>query len=152
MIVLFWGLTLLLSFIALGFLIPWLKINLKSLVIFSFILLFSYGFYFIWGASQYLAGYYSETDQKNRTQMQRFRPLMAELKKQEFRLRFHLEENPKDILAQSHLLELLSIQAMQAGDQTLAKQFLIKALELLSASQEYKERRAHIQELLKQNF
>lgn len=152
MIILFWGFTLILSLIAIGILMPWLKIKPKSLLLSFLIIVFSYSFYFAFGKSQGLQDYYSPQGEKDRTQMQRMRPLIIELKKQEFRLRFHLEENPKDYLAQSQLLELLSIEALQTGDQDLAKQFLIKSLELLSDTPENFQRRKHIQELLKSNF
>lgn len=157
MIVLFWAITLFLSLIAIMILIlwlkPWLKTNQKSLLALMIIPIFSYAFYYNFGYSQYLTEYYSSNEQKNREQMLRIRPLVAELKKQEYRLRFHLEENPKDFLAQSQLLELLSIQALQTGDQTLAKQFLLKALEVLPPdSPNNVQRKAHIKELLKNNF
>lgn len=198
MIFLFWISTILLTLMAVAFLVPWLvplqkcstchqckafkvfkecrefkefkpfkkdfkdcqeckngqALNSKSTLIFTLILipLFSYVFYYSFGSSQYLKDYYSLTDQKNREQMRRIRPLMTELKKQEFRLRFHLEENPKDTVVQSQLLELLAIQALQAGDINLAKQFLMKALEVLPEHSNYLSRRNHLQDLLRSNF
>lgn len=146
---LFWSLTFFLCLIAIAILIPWLKINFKSLTLFALILTFSYGLYYLLGASQHLLEYYSLQEQKNRVQMQRIRPLMLALKKQEFRLRFHLQDNPQDSLAQSQLLELLSIQAMQAGDLNLAKEFLVKALEVLPKTKESKERREKLMELMR---
>jgi len=169
---LFWIITLILNLIAVAILIPWLApwlvfwlvpshkfstshecktLHSKTMLIFIFIVipLFSYAFYYSFGSSQHLKAYYSLDDQKNREQMQRIRPLMAELKKQEFRLRFHLEENPKDVLVQSQLLELLAIQALQAGDLNLAKQFLMKALEVLPENSDDLPRRNHIRGLLK---
>ncbi len=147
MMLLFWILTFFFTLLAISIFIPWLKFNIRSLFVFSFIILFTYSFYYTFGASQYLQGYYTSDDLINREQMQRIRPLMTELKKQEYRLRFHLEENPKDYLAQSKLLELLSIQALQSGDQTLAKQFLLKALELLPETSDYLPRKKHLQEM-----
>jgi len=128
MIILFWVLTAVLLILAFGFVIPWLKGTPLQFGIYGIIAVCSYALYFSLGSSHLLKNYYTETKVKDREQVARIQPLFMELKRQEYRLRQHLEAFPGDDQSHSQLLELLAIQALQQGNRLLAKHYLESAL------------------------
>ncbi len=128
MLTIFWVSTSLLLLCAFIFILPWVKSWRFGLSIALFVGLTTYGLYSKLGYGSYLKHYYSEDEQILRSKQDDFRELLAEFRKQEFRLKLRLEENPNDLDAEWRLLDLLSIKALQHGDITLAKDYWDKAL------------------------
>ena len=143
MVFLFWSCTIGLLLLAVGVIFPWISRIKIAFSIFVAIGIVAYSLYFFLGSSQHLKAYYS-INQEQRARMQ---PLVTELKKQEYRLRFYLEEHPNDSLAHSQLLEILGIQALQVGNQDLAKRFLTEALNKVN-EKEFPNRKQHLQGIL----
>lgn len=144
MVFLFWSCTVGLLFLAVGIIFPWISRVRTFIYIFIILGMVAYSLYFSLGSSQYLKAYYSI----NQAQRARMQPLLTELKKQEYRLRFYLEDHPNDNLAHSQLLEILGIQALQAGDKDLAQRCLKEALNKIS-EKEFLGRKQHLQGILK---
>jgi predicted GIY-YIG superfamily endonuclease len=157
MILLFWLLTALLFLLALAFMVPWLKLYKFHLPIYVVMGCLSYSLYSMWGSSSLVAEYYSSLAQeKNDEQRVRLRVLFVELKKQEYRLRQHLEAFPKDYMAHSQLLELVAIESLQQGNKARAKHCLEAAIKEISNQKEgdkdltnnFKERKRHLESML----
>ncbi|HXH55644.1 MAG TPA: hypothetical protein VNK03_07895 [Gammaproteobacteria bacterium] len=89
----------------------------------------SYGLYGYWGSSRHLPHYYSKEEAHYRLKQADFQVLLAEFRKEEFRLRLRLEQDPKDIDAAWRLLDLFAIKALQDGDRKLAIQYWERALD-----------------------
>src|SRR5258708_32115326 len=113
MISFFWVATLLLLVCAFWFVLPWLRSLQDSIFIFFIISLIAYGLYFNLGNARYLSAYYSQDEKLLRLRQVEFRQLLAEFRKEEFRLKLRLEENPNDLDAEWRLLDLLGIKALQ---------------------------------------
>lgn len=127
--IIFWMITLLLLLFALAFVLPWIKGLHQKMLISVVLALFTYGLYFYWGNSQHLAYYYSIEEQQQRAKQTEFRKMLAEFRKQEFRLRLRIEENPADVDAEWRLLDLLAIKAIQKSDYALAVQYWQSAIQ-----------------------
>ena len=128
MLLLFWAITAFLTLVAIGFFLPWIgsrKLAVMIVVLFSTIV---YGLYTHWGSSQLLGSYYSGEDLKVHGKEAKLRRLMTEFKKQEYRLRLRLEENPEEMDAKWRLLDLLAIKALLEGNPDLARQDWEEAL------------------------
>lgn len=128
MIIFFWSSTTVLLILALGFFLPWLRSWRLSLFLICVIFASSYGLYIYWGSSRYLPHYYSKEEQLYRLKQTDFQLLLAEFRKEEFRLRLRLERDPNDIDAEWRLLDLLAIKALQDGNRSLAVQYWKSAL------------------------
>lgn len=135
MLLFFWIITIFLTLLAVLFFLPWIgsqKNGPQSWGLGFFITLIFcaivYGLYFHWGSSSLLEAYYSmEVKNKDAKQVE-LRRLMTEFKKQEYRLRLQLAEDPEDKEAEWRLLDLLGIKALLESDRTLAKQYWEEAL------------------------
>jgi len=147
MVFLFWGISFCLLLLAVGLIIPWLSGFRLKAVIFVGLGIFTYVVYGKLGYSQQLQAYYSVDRSDEQAQRHKMQPLMMALKKQEYRLRLYLEDYSDDRLAQSQLLEILGIQAMQAGDQVLARRCLEQALSVMGEGGSI-IRKQHLQGLL----
>ncbi len=123
MIIYFWVFTVILLIIAFGCFVPWIRAWRLSLVLMGLFSIVSYGLYTHWGSHQHLAHYYSSEEEAYRLKQAEFQILLAEFRKEEFRLRLRLEQNPQDIAAEWRLLDLLGIKALQNGDAKLAVQY-----------------------------
>lgn len=128
MIIYFWSATALLLLLAFGFFLPWMRSWRLSVFLIFVLSLSSYGLYVYWGSSRYLPHYYSKEEQLYRIKQTDFQLLLAEFRKEEFRLRLRLENNPNDIDAEWRLLDLLAIKALQNNDRKLAIQYWESAL------------------------
>lgn len=145
---LFWGMTLILLLSASCFILPWIdgwKARVATLTILSMV---TYGLYAYLGNSQYLPHYYSDEQKMLRAQQQAFRPLIAEFRKEEFRLRARLEINPKDIDAEWRLWDLLAIKALNNGDVKRAKDYWGKAIQKIPNTPANKPIKTQILEML----
>lgn len=120
----FWATTVLLTLFAMAFFLPWIgsrkKIALLIACIFSVIVYALYGY---WGSASLLGQYYSKEAVEASTKQVELRRLMTEFKKEEYRLRFRLAENPKDLDAEWRLLDLLAIKALLENNKNQAKQY-----------------------------
>jgi hypothetical protein len=114
---LFWVSTLVLLCLSGAFFLPWIKPRVFGLAITSFFAFSAYGLYWHWGSSQYFDQYYSAKEQQFRARQPGLRALLTEFKKEEYRLKLSLEENPKDKDASARLVELLAIKALIEGKQ-----------------------------------
>ncbi len=112
MIILFWVATLLLFFIACGFVVPRLQSLRMILGVIILMAVSVYGLYYSWGNSHYLPQFYSKEQQDARSRLPKMQKLLAEFRKEEYRLRFRLEENPNDQDAEQRLVNLLAIKAL----------------------------------------
>jgi hypothetical protein len=125
----FWATIVLLTFFAMAFFVPWLysqkKVALLIACVFSGTV---YALYSYWGSSSLLGQYYSKEAVEASTKQVELRRLMTEFKKEEYRLRFRLEENSKDLDAEWRLLDLLAIKALLENNKNLAKQYWEEAL------------------------
>lgn len=128
MLIYFWSSTTVLLILALGFFLPWLRSWRLSLFLICVIFASSYGLYIYWGSSRYLPHYYSKEEQLYRLRQTEFQLLLAEFRKEEFRLRLRLERDPNDVDAEWRLLDLLAIKALQDGNRQLAVQYWESAL------------------------
>ena len=124
----FWSITALLLILAFGFFLPWIRAWWFSLGLIFLFAVISYGLYDYWGSSHQLSHYYSKEEAYYRQRQADFQVLLAEFRKEEFRLRLRLEHDPKDIEATWRLLDLLAIKALQDGDPKLAIQYWESAL------------------------
>jgi len=125
----FWATTVLLIFFAMTFFVPWLSSQKKIALLIA--CLFSgtvYALYGYWGSSSLLEQYYSKEAVEASTKQVELRRLMTEFKKEEYRLRFRLEENSKDLDAEWRLLDLLAIKALLENNKSQAKQYWEEAL------------------------
>lgn len=125
----FWVTTVLLLILAFGFFLPWIRAWRFSLGLICLFSVISYGLYGYWGSSRDLSHYYSTEEAHYRLKQADFQVLLAEFRKEEFRLRLRLEQDPKDIEATWRLLDLLAIKALQDGDPKLAIQYWESALD-----------------------
>jgi hypothetical protein len=134
MLTLFWILTLLFTLVSVTSILIWLKLTPLSLCILISLFVFSYSWYYFDGNS-------------------RLQPLIIEVKKQEYKLRFHLDDYPNDTSAESQLLELLGLQALQIGNKDLAKQYFEMSLKKLLLNPfhapEKTKRTTHLNNLIK---
>jgi hypothetical protein len=112
MLIYFWSATAVLLILALGFFVPWMRSWRWSIGLICVISVMSYGLYIYWGSSRYLSHYYSREEQLHRLKQADFQVLLADFRKEEFRLRLRLEQNPKDIDAERRLVDLLAIKAL----------------------------------------
>ncbi len=125
----FWLITLLLISMSFVFVLPWLRSSFLLMMFTGvFIIIISYVLYFKWGSSQYLQQYYSPQAKLSRVKQLELRLLLAEFRKEEFRLRARLEKNSQDQDAEWRLLDLLAIKAMQDREYPLAIQYWKNAL------------------------
>jgi hypothetical protein len=112
MISIFWISTLFLGVIAQAFFLPWVKQPALRVMMMTVFLGSAYGLYFYWGSSTFLPQYYSEKETAFRKRQPELRILLTEFKKEEYRLRLRLEENPNDKEVLKQLTELLKIKAL----------------------------------------
>jgi len=150
MVTFFWISTLLLALGALGFILPWIRVWQGVLIIGGLFLGSLYILYWQGGNSQYLAHYYSKEEALKRIQRIKFRKLLVEFKKEEFRLKLRLQENPADQEAEWRLLDLLAIKAVYNQDYPLALEYWQTALLKIRDTPEHKKTRHRIIELIKQ--
>jgi cytochrome c-type biogenesis protein CcmH/NrfG len=129
MLIYFWVATAILLILAFGFFLPWIRAWRLSVGLICLFSAISYGLYGYWGSSCHLSHYYSQEEMHYRLKQADFQVLLAEFRKEEFRLRLRLEENPKDSEAEWRLLDLLAIKALQDGDRKLAIQYWERALD-----------------------
>lgn len=128
MLIYFWSSTIVLLILAFGFFLPWLHSWRFSVFLICVVFICSYGLYAYWGSSRYLPHYYSEEEQLYRFKQIDLQRLLAEFRKEEFRLRLRLVQDPNDRDAEWRLLDLLAIKALQDGDRPLAVQYWESAL------------------------
>ena len=129
--IIFWAIIIMMTAMALGFVLPWLQ-SKRLKIGFSFlILLASFGAYWQLGSGPMLPEYYSKEAQILRHRQDKTRILLADLRKKEFKLQLKIEENPDDIEAQWNLLNVKGIYAYQLGYYPLAVEYWQKALELM---------------------
>jgi len=112
---LFWVSTVILLGLSGAFFLPWIKCRVFGLAITSLFACSAYGLYWHWGSSQYFEEYYSAKEQQFRARQPGLRALLTEFKKEEYRLKLSLEENPKDKNASARLAELLAVKALIEG-------------------------------------
>jgi cytochrome c-type biogenesis protein CcmH/NrfG len=129
MLIYFWSATALLLILAFGFFLPWIRAWRFSVGLICLLSVVSYGLYGYWGSSRHLPHYYAKEEVHYRLKQADFQVLLADFRKEEFRLRLRLEQDPKDIDAAWRLLDLLAIKALQDGDRKLAIQYWESALE-----------------------
>lgn len=125
----FWFATATLLILAFGFFLPWIRALWLSLGLSCLVVVTSYGLYSYWGSSEHLPRYYSKEEKAYRLKQADLQILLAEFRKEEFRLRLRLEQNPKDIDATWRLLDLLAIKALQDGNTKLAIEYWESALD-----------------------
>ncbi len=148
MVILFWLITFLLLGCAFLFVLPGLR-NWRIRILVAMIIAgVIYGLYFQWGNSQRLKVYYSKEDQVLREQQIAFRPMLTEFKKEEFRLRLRLEENPNDNDAEWRLLDLLAIKAITNKEHKLAERYWQAALKKIPEDVEHRAIKHRIKEIL----
>lgn len=129
MLIYFWIATAILLILAFGFFLPWIRAWPLSLGLMCVFSVTSCGLYYYWGSSRHLSHYYSKAEMQYRLKQTDFQVLLAEFRKEEFRLRLRLEQDPKDFDAEWRLLDLLAIKVLQEGNRKLAIQYWEKALD-----------------------
>jgi hypothetical protein len=129
MLIYFWLITALLLLFAFACFIPWIHSWRVSICLIIMLSVITYMLYIYWGSSQYLRHYYSAEEQLYRLKQADFQLLLADFRKEEFRLRLKLEQDPKDVDAEWRLLDLLAIKALQANDFKLAVDYWENALD-----------------------
>jgi len=145
----FWLMTFLLLAISFVFILPWLRNSLTMLVISTLITASSYGLYLAWGSSQHLKQYYSVQAKFSRLKQAELRQLLAEFRKEEFRLRARLEKDPTDQDAEWRLLDVLAIKALHNHEYVQAVQYWEKALAKIPDRQEMEIEKGRISGILK---
>ena len=148
MVITFWIITGLLLISAFGFILPWLRSWRIRVLVACLLSLCAYILYFQYGKSQYLVHYYSAEEQLQRNKQASFRKLLAEFRKEEFRLKLRLEENPKDLEAEWRLLDLLAIKAIYHRDYPQAIQYWKQALVKIPKNAQNKDLRDRITQLI----
>jgi len=148
MVIIFWVITGLLLICALGFILPSIRLWRIKVLVACILSLCAYFLYFQYGKSQYLVHYYSAEEQLQRNKQASFRRLLAEFRKEEFRLKLRLEENPKDLEAEWRLLDLLAIKAIYHRDYSQAIQYWKQALEKIPKNAQNKDLRDRITQLI----
>lgn len=152
MIAIFWLLNIFLFSLSLFFVLPWLKVLKNKIFICLVMLWVAFGLYLHWGSSEHLADYYSEQGRTLRIKHQELRKLLAEFRKEEFRLRIRLEKNNSDIDAEWRLLDLLAIKALYNQDYKLAVQYWQSAIKKIPKQEDLsldKERIENMIDLMK---
>ena len=124
----FWTITFLLLVIAFAFILPRLRSPLAMLFVSTLVTATSYGLYLTWGNSQHLKQYYSPRAKLSRAKHIELRPLLAEFRKEEFRLKARLEKDPNDLDAQWRLLDVFAIKALHDHEYEKALQYWESAL------------------------
>lgn len=151
MLMIFWASTILLLICALICILPWLP-NLRLKILTGFLIFFTaYGFYYHLGRSASLPSYYALEKNLQGIKQSEFRSLLIEFKKQEYRLRVRLEDNPEDIDAEWQLLDVLAIKALQNSDYARAVQYWEAAIKKIPNGSEYNEVKARLYDLIKVN-
>lgn len=150
MITVFWVATVLMLGCACLFALPWIGIGRAAICVVLCIYGVAYGLYARWGSSHYLTSYYSTQEKQQRAQQRVFRPLWIAFRKEEFRLRLRLEENPQDIDAEWRLLDLLAIKAINQGDIKIAREYWGLALKKIPNTIESQPIQTMILEQLRQ--
>lgn len=131
MLILFWGLTGLLTLCAFAFILPGLQ-GWRTKVFMAVLLSgFSYVLYLNLGQGLALKQYYSDLGEETRFKQTEMRPLLTTLHKREFLLRQRLEEFPDDRDAKWQLMEVLGIKALEAGQSAEAMQYWDLCLKLM---------------------
>jgi cytochrome c-type biogenesis protein CcmH/NrfG len=148
-VAIFWIITILLVFCALGFILPWIKSIRYKILVSALLSVTTYGLYLQWGSSEYLPNYYSSDEQSQRAKQTHFRKLLAEFRKQEFRLRLKLEEDPTDLDAEWRLLDLLAVKAVQSGEYAQAVQHWQAVLLKIPKDVKYNAIRTRISNFIK---
>ena len=124
----FWLTTFLLLLISFAFILPWLRVSVAMLLVGGVLAISSYGLYLIWGSPQQLTQYYSISAQFSRIKQAEVRELLADFRKEEYRLRVRLEKDPNDQDAQWRLLDVLAIKALYHHEYADAMQYWEHAL------------------------
>lgn len=149
MILLFWSILFLLAVFALAFFLPWVRHWRLSVFLSFFLSLSSLCLYLSWGSSRYLGHYYSDNQPVDLEKQRQLRSLLTEFRKQEFRLRYRLEENPKDKDAEWRLYDLLAIKALESGEKALARQYWEQAIQVIPNTKDTDEARKRIKSFLR---
>lgn len=149
MVICFWLATGLLGLCACGFVLPWLRSFRTRIIVGSLLFIGSYALYQYWGSAHHLTHYYANEEQAQRQKQMDFRKLLAEFRKQEFRLRFRLEENPNDTEAEWRLLDLLGIKSLQQGNALLAIEYWKLALKKIPNDNLNKDNKQRLSTLIK---
>jgi cytochrome c-type biogenesis protein CcmH/NrfG len=121
--IIFWVTTFIFLAISLVFVLPWLRSLTMMLMISVTVVAVSYGLYGLWGSSGYLRHYYSLAAEASRAKHIELRLLLAEFRKEEFRLRARLEKDPRDQDAEWRLLDVLAIKALHDQEYLQAIQY-----------------------------
>jgi hypothetical protein len=135
----FWICTIILLLLALGFVLPRLHSFRAGVLVTLGLAAVTYSLYGQWGSSSHLDQYYSKEEDLYRTKQFEFRKLLTEFKKQEFRLRLRIEEDPDDHEAQWQLFDLLAIKALQNREYEQAMAYWEAALKKLPANNKNNE-------------
>jgi cytochrome c-type biogenesis protein CcmH/NrfG len=140
--------TLILTFIALCFALPWARTNAIRILLSVGISCIAYSGYCLSGASGQLGAYYSAEAVAERAKHPKIRVLLSALRKKEFRLHVRLEENPNDIEAKWSLLNLMGIHAYESQQYKLAIAYWQQALVLIPKTSEQIPIRTMIERLV----
>lgn len=146
--IIFWICTLILCLCALCFILPWVPSIKMRFAYIIFLVIGSYALYHAFGSASHLKDYCSEESTRMRANLTRIQPLLTEFKKQEIKLKMHLEEFPNDALAECQLLDIMAIKALQNQQRQEAIKYWEQALKKLPNKEEHKVFKAHMESMV----
>lgn len=149
MLIIFWISTFVLLACALICIFPCLSSYRQKFIISFFVFFSAYGCYFYLGSSKDLPAYYTLEKSLQGLKQSQFPTLLIDFKKQEYKLRVRLEDNPADVDAEWRLLDILAIKALQNRDYAQAVQYWEALIKVLPNSPYNTDIRARFVDLIK---